>query len=195
MAERFLLRDVPRYECLQERSKRYPDLNVGAVEATIVLMRVATDVFDGFTAQFDRHGISQGRFMVLMMLDRYYDRELLPSEVAEKIGVTRATVTGLLDGLERDGFVRRKAHPDDRRAVTVALTAKGRTFLDDLLPGHYRRIAGLMANLDEDERKELVRLLTKVAAATDALLDLNWDDSAVETANLTHASPTEVSES
>jgi DNA-binding MarR family transcriptional regulator len=170
-------------------------LDAGAVEATIVLLRVASDVFDGFAAQFERHGISQGRFMVLMMLDRYYDRALLPSEVAEKIGVTRATVTGLLDGLERDGFVQRKAHPEDRRAVTVALTTKGRCFLDELLPGHYRRIAGLMANLDEDERKELVRLLAKVAAGTNALLDPNWDDSAPASATPTHASLTEVSES
>jgi DNA-binding MarR family transcriptional regulator len=171
MSETLLIRDLPRYECLELRSRRYPDLDAGAMEATLVMLRVASDVLEAFAAHLARHGTSQGRFAVLMMLDRYEETDLLPSELAEKIGVTRATMTGLLDGLEKEGFVQRRQHPDDRRALTVHLTESGQKFLENMLPEHYRRIAGLMSGLDSAERRQLVHLLKKVSANTGSIRD------------------------
>ena len=180
MKDPIIPRDWPRYECLQERALRYPDLDVGAVEATLSLLRVSQEVVEGLGAQYERHGISQGRFLVLMILDRYPDQALLPSDLADRIGVTRATITGLVDGLEKDKLVARQPHPGDRRALTVVLTARGRVFLDNMLPNHYRRIAGLMAHLDEFERKDLIRLLGKVYDGADALFDPHWSYEKVE---------------
>ena len=175
MPELLLLRDLPRYEMLQEKARRYPDLDAGAVEATLVLLRVASDVLEGFGAHFARNGTSQGRYMVVMMLDRPCALDgMLPSEIADKLGVSRATVTGLVDGLERDGLVSRAAHPEDRRAFCIQLTDKGREFLAGMLPDHYRRVAGLMGHLDEDERRQLVTLLAKVAQGQGALRDADW---------------------
>lgn len=171
MPEFMFTRDIPRYECLELRSRRYPDLDAGAVEATLVMLRVASDVLEAFAAHLARKGTSQGRFAVLMMLERYEHSALLPSELAEKVGVTRATMTGLLDGLEKEGFVQRRQHPEDRRALTVHLTECGRAFLDNMLPEHYRRITALMGGLDQDERRQLVHLLSKVAANTGAIRD------------------------
>lgn len=167
--ETFLLRDLPRYECLQEKARRYPDLDIGAVETTLILLRVASDVMEGMSSNFSRHGMSQGRFVVLSLLDRNgATGSLLPSEIADKLNVTRATVTGLLDSLEKDGYIQRRAHPEDRRAISVYLTDDGRKFLEQISPQHYRRIAGLMAHLSEEERSVLIQLLTKVAQGTDA---------------------------
>ena len=173
-----LLRDLPRYEMLQQKAQRYPELDASAVDATLVLLRVASDVFEGLSAHLARHDISQGRFMVLMLLDRAEsDEGILPSEIAEQLGVTRATVTGLLDGLEKCDLISRQIHPDDRRAFCIELTPTGRQFLTDLLPGHYRRIAGLMAHLSEAEQRQLVALLTKVSHGQNALHDEHWKPS------------------
>jgi DNA-binding MarR family transcriptional regulator len=46
-------------------------------------------------------------------------------ELADLIGVTPRNITGLLDGLEADGFAERGRHPTDRRATLVSLTGKG----------------------------------------------------------------------
>ena len=173
-----LLRDLPRYEMLQEKAQRYPELDANAVEATLVLLRVASDVFEGMGAHLARHDISQGRFMVLVLLDRHSHAEgLLPSEIAEHLGVTRATVTGLLDGLEKCELISREMHPEDRRAFCIELTPKGREFLAEMLPGHYRRIAGLMAHLSESEQRQLVKLLGKVSHGHNALRDEDWTPS------------------
>jgi DNA-binding MarR family transcriptional regulator len=103
-----------------------------------------------------------------------------PAELADAAGVTRATMTGLIDTLERDGYVRREPDPYDRRMMSVRLTAKGERFLGDFLPGHFKLISGLMAPLNESERKVLVRLLGKIQkqAATLALETVSLTASA-----------------
>jgi DNA-binding MarR family transcriptional regulator len=85
-----------------------------------------------------------------------------PAELADAAGVTRATMTGLVDTLERDGLVKREPDPNDRRMMSVVLTAKGEKFLGNFLPGHFKLISSLMATLTEAERKALVSLLMKV---------------------------------
>ncbi len=44
----FFLRDLPRYEELRDRASRYPDLQPASVEATLILLRVATDSMAAF---------------------------------------------------------------------------------------------------------------------------------------------------
>jgi DNA-binding MarR family transcriptional regulator len=78
--------------------------------------------------------------------------------------VTRATITGLVDTLERDGLVSREHDSGDRRMMLVHLSAKGRAAIEEILPLHFKRMTTLMSPLTENERKTLVRLLNKVAA-------------------------------
>ena len=52
-----------------------------------------------------------------------------PSELGDRLIVTRATVTGVVDSLERRGYVRRLPNPNDRRGVIVELTPEGAVFL------------------------------------------------------------------
>ena len=93
---------------------------------------------------------------------------LSPHELAERAGVTRATVTGLLDGLERDGFLRREADEVDRRRVQVLLSAKGKAIATKLFAEHTQWIGGLFEALSPAERKRLGELLGKVWRATDS---------------------------
>ena len=171
-----LLKDLPRYECLLEAAKEFPDLDPSAAEAFLHLLHTGDEVFGVTDQNLGEHDISQGRFGVLMLLWRGAqprEARLLcaeecrpgprtPAELAEAAGVTRATMTGLVDTLERDGFVKRQPDPKDRRQMSVRLTARGEKFLQAFLPGHFKAIAALMSPLSEAERKTLVRLLGKI---------------------------------
>lgn len=162
-----LVKDLPRYECLLEAAREFPDLDPSATEAFLHLLRAGDEVFRVAESNLGRYEITQGRFGVLMALWGNCRREgcqtpLTPAELADRTGVTRATITGLVDTLERAGLVTRKPHPEDRRMMSVGLTPKGDDLLRKVLPEHFRRMAWLMAPLAEDERKTLVRLLTKV---------------------------------
>lgn len=178
-----LLNDLPRYECLLEAAKEFPDLDPSAAEAFLHLLRTGDEAFRSTDRNLSEHSISHGRFGVMMLLWRSQQpraAKLLgaddcecgprtPAELADAAGVTRATMTGLVDTLERDGYVKREPDPADRRTISVRLTPKGETFLNDFLPGHFKVIAGLMAPLSETERKTLVRLLGKIQQQASAL--------------------------
>lgn len=170
-----LLKDLPRYECLLESAKTFPELDPSACEAFLHLLRTSDEVFGVSERYLADHNISQGRFGVLMLLwkggqrrdasasdDMCAPSPRTPAELADAAGVTRATMTGLIDTLERDGLVRREPDPNDRRMMSVRLTTRAETYLKQMLPGHFQTMARLMAPLSESERKTLVRLLTKV---------------------------------
>ncbi|MEB2283716.1 MAG: hypothetical protein B6D46_15720 [Polyangiaceae bacterium UTPRO1] len=47
--------------------------------------------------------------------------------IGQQLGLTPSTMTGLVDRLEEQGYLRREAHPSDRRATVLRLTPKGET--------------------------------------------------------------------
>jgi len=159
-----LLKDLPRFECLLEASRKFPDLNPSATEVFLNLLRAGDEASRVVESHLAQHDITQGRFGVLMALWANHSgaEALSPAAIAGRTGVTRATVTGLVDTLERDGLVARAPDPEDRRMLTVRLTPKGEKLLQRIMPTHFRQMAWLMEPLTGGERKSLVRLLTKV---------------------------------
>jgi len=157
-----LLKDIPKYETLLAYSKRYPNVKPDSLEVYINLLRVASDVLEGLERYYSRHGTSQGRFTVLALLNREPDKPLCPADLADRSGVTRATMTGLLQGLEEEGLVKRTASVEDKRMSYVALTTKGRKYLDGILPDLFSRLGKLMDGVTDKEGKNMVKLLEKV---------------------------------
>jgi DNA-binding MarR family transcriptional regulator len=92
---------------------------------------------------------------------------LPPSVVSERLLVTRATVTSLVDSLERRGLVRRGPHPADRRMLLVQLTPEGRAVLEEFMPWLHHTERSWLAGLDEGEKEQLILLLGKVQQALD----------------------------
>lgn len=165
------LRAFVNRQALLSLANRYSDFDVVSVETCLAFLNTTTEVFAAFEVHFARHGLSMGKFTLLMQLFHAGEQGLTPSECAERAGVTRATITGLLNGLERDGWVKRQPYPADRRMLSVHLTEKGQNLLCDLLPDHFCRTTGLMAHLSDAEKKTLIELLGKVRAGTSAMLE------------------------
>jgi DNA-binding MarR family transcriptional regulator len=159
----FLLKKLPRRQVLEGLLPRYPKLEVSAVDCYMALLEVAGEIITVSDMQLARHKTSLGRIRVLMQLLRCPGHALAPGELAGRIGVTPATVTGLLDGLERERLVRRERCPGDRRSVLVRLTPQGGRFLDRVMPERFKIISRLMARLSETDRRALGRLLDAVS--------------------------------
>lgn len=157
-----MLKDVPRYECLMKAAEKYPTLNPSASEAFLHLLRTGDAVFAAEGAFLGKHDISHGRFMVLMLLNRRAEEPSTPAELADEAGVTRATMTGLVDTLQKDGLVTRKNNSQDRRTVLVQLTAAGRKLLAHILPGYFASVTRMMQPLNKTERTQFVTLLQKI---------------------------------
>ena len=164
-----MLKDVPQYECLLEGAKHFPDLEPSAVGAFLHLLRTSTDVYEAFSRFLEKHAISPGRFIVLTLLLRDAEKPMNPADLAECSGVARATMTGLIDTLERDGLVKREPDPSDRRMMLVGLTARGRTFIEGIMPDYFRRVSALMAGTTAADRKTIVNLMAKIQQGVPAV--------------------------
>jgi DNA-binding MarR family transcriptional regulator len=67
-------------------------------------------------------GLTHGQFFMLVAI--LEEEGMLPSQLAEKTAQDRATTTGLIDRLERDGWIERHPDPNDRRALHIRLSPK-----------------------------------------------------------------------
>ena len=156
------LRELPRYEDFVEAVKASPDFDPTAVYAYLQLLRVGDELLELDDSVLVSHGASHSRFTLLMMLLHAPEHQLTPAQLADKSGRTRATISGLLDGLERDGFIRRETDRVDRRIIRVQATETARTLVDRVKPTYCDWISSVMSALDEEERRELVNLLEKL---------------------------------
>lgn len=157
----FFPKKATPHEVLERQSRRYPEMDLTAVEAMSALLRVAAQILNMTDEQLSRQKTSRGKLSVLFHINKDPGRPATPSELADAIGVTRATITGLLDGLERDGMVKREAGRD-ARSIDVHMTPKGKKFLEDILPDRYKRVRALMKGLSDEDRRTLQRLVSKV---------------------------------
>jgi DNA-binding MarR family transcriptional regulator len=156
------LRELPRVEVLEADARKFSSLDPPTLLAFLSIFVTSGEIGRGVEPHFARYGLSQGRFSTLMALRRKPEGRATPAELADHLAVTRATVTGLLDGLEADGLVERSHRTDDRRSVSVTITKKGLSMIEKMLPDHYARIGTLMKKLTRQEKKQLTVLLGKV---------------------------------
>lgn len=82
--------------------------------------------------------------------------------LSEALRVTPRNVTGLVDSLEGDGLVARSAHPSDRRATLVTLTAKGKAVTAAMRRDQDRFAQDLFSGASSEELASLVSLLDRV---------------------------------
>lgn len=81
------------------------------------------------------------------------------SELKDWLGVTARSVTSLVDGLEDEGYVVRRGHPEDRRATIIELTQDGQTVIDEAHEAHQAHASTLFERLDDGDRRELLRIM------------------------------------
>ena len=98
------------------REERYPQTLGQLLELVVVLN-------GDMTQSLGRDGLTVSRASVLWQLR--YRGPVTQRTLADALGVSARTVTGLIDGLVATGFVTREPHPTDRRATLVTFTPHG----------------------------------------------------------------------
>ncbi|MFC5661642.1 MarR family winged helix-turn-helix transcriptional regulator [Kitasatospora misakiensis] len=134
------------------------------------LMTAGARLGQAAEAHFARFGLSTGRYRLLADLEDH-GGEKSPSRLATSLGVSRATVTGLVDGLERDGLVARRPSIEDGRGNVVVLTARGAQRLRDMAPEHFERMQAMVDGLSVEERAVFLDLLARVVEGISALTE------------------------
>ena len=126
-----------------------PDGNVLATEAVMNTIRTADMLFDQIGHLLRPLNVSAAGGLVLGILRD--QGPVSPSGLSDRLIVTRATVTGVLDSLEARGFVQRTPNPIDRRGQVVAITPTGVAVLQALrtiIHRHEKDWLGVLSDAD-----------------------------------------------
>ncbi|MHB2019836.1 MAG: MarR family winged helix-turn-helix transcriptional regulator [Candidatus Xenobia bacterium] len=129
---------------------------VRALDAFIKLMRAANSVSGRINAELAQHDLTSSQFGVLETL--YHLGPMCQKELADKLLVTGGNMTMVIDNLEKRHLAVRQRDAQDRRFVTVSLTASGRHLMTEIFPRHVARIVQMMSALTAAEQDELGRL-------------------------------------
>src|SRR5262245_18202128 len=144
----------------QELKKKRPFASLEQ-EAALGVLRTNDQLQIRFTRLFRDHGLTPSQYNILRIL-RGEGKPLPILEIASRTVTVVPGITGLIDRLEREGFVQRKRCETDRRVIYVALTDKGTKSVAELDAPVVALHERLMGHLSKEELKELNRLLEKV---------------------------------
>jgi len=114
---------------------------------------------------FGRYGISGSQWGVLRALHREEaagHAGLRLTDIGDRLLITPPSVTGVVNRLEKLGWVARKASPGDGRAKLVVLTPAGRAMFAKIIEGHRARVHKVMAGLSGEELHALHELLKQL---------------------------------
>jgi MarR family 2-MHQ and catechol resistance regulon transcriptional repressor len=111
---------------------------------------------------FNQHGLSRASFNALMILSRSASKGCIQQELSQLLLVSRANVTGIVNGLVRQELASRNEHPGDRRAYIVKISKKGEEVLDVLVPQYNKKEVELLSCLDASQKKCLKSLLEQI---------------------------------
>jgi len=137
-----------------------PDANVLATEAVMNTIRTADMLFDQIGRLLRPLNVSAAGGLVLGILRDH--GPMSPSELSDRLIVTRATVTGVIDSLEQRGFVHRSANPTDRRGVTVEVTPAGLEVLKALRTLVHRNEKAWLEDFSEPDLRSYIEQLHRM---------------------------------
>ena len=151
---------MPKIQMPDDFYDQTPDANVLATEAVMNTIRTADMLFDLIGRLLRPLNVSAAGGLVLGILRDH--GPMSPSELGERLIVTRATVTGLLDSLEQRGFVRRSANAVDRRSLVVEITPAGLIVLGELRTIVHRNEKAWMSSLSDRELRAYTEQMHRI---------------------------------
>ena len=144
----------------------YPQINPQTVRLMDKLGFVSRAIYHVGEQSVDDAGLSFAQYRVLMHLffaEQVGERaELNPSEISDRQGVSRNTISSLIRNLEEEGMVERRLDPDDRRRFNISLTDSGRAVIRQHTSNHLAMIDSCFRALSDDEQATLLHLLQKL---------------------------------
>jgi DNA-binding MarR family transcriptional regulator len=128
-----------------------------AEEVSVLMPVIARKIFLKF---FQTINISQTQIFTIMALSEKSPCQL--NELSKTLQISAPTVTGIIDRLEKLGYVKRIHDKDDRRVVNVGLTAKGKKLAGKLKKTLKEKWEGLLSKLPKKDQKNYVSILRKI---------------------------------
>jgi DNA-binding MarR family transcriptional regulator len=148
----------------------WPDASAAATECVLNVYVLAGMIERASHAWVREQGLPSLAAMNVLTILHGAGEPLQPSQISDRMMVTRGTLTGILDTLERSGLVRRNAHGGDGRRRLVSMTRRGRRRVEELRPRMHQAERHLVDGLSAGDQATLVRLLARMQQSAETLV-------------------------
>lgn len=148
---------------LAEWRRERPDLDPSPFGIFGRIWRLSTTLIGDAEGWLAPIGLTFESFSVIVTLRRCGPPyELNPTALYRESLLSSGAITNRIDRVEREGLVKRRPDPNDRRGTIVQLTAKGRKLADRAIKVHFEALTETLSGLDRAEREQLAALLSKL---------------------------------
>ncbi|ATC64299.1 hypothetical protein CMV30_10230 [Nibricoccus aquaticus] len=160
-------RKSPRPLLRRKRRSSPPCLDAGCAHAFITtLFTTLSALRDSLVRIYSPSGLNEHKFAVLTALAAQSPAPSLATQLARAAGITRASMTDLLDDLERRHWIARSRDRSDRRVIQVHLTTLGQEVVDTT-NAHFKAIChDLLGEASPQELNRLARLCGNIGQAS-----------------------------
>ena len=142
--------------------KRLTGQDLPAIDLVFALRMTAQQVDNAITEWMADTAGTPARFQILGLLWASGATGVPHKEIVKALEVSRATVSGLMAGLERDGLVKSSVDRDDRRNLVATLTSRGRVIVEKAIDANAVSLRAAFAALSAHEREVLMSLLQRL---------------------------------
>ena len=129
------------------------------------LGRVMRRVYDYYEQRLSPFGLTPPQYFVFNAL--WMGDGISVGELGERVSLDSSTLTGIIDRMEKSGYVERRPNPDDRRSVLVFLTAKARELGPRILEFADELDVALRQPFSQEEMDTFERVLRALADVSD----------------------------
>jgi len=131
-------------------------------ECLLNILYAATMLYKASYMYFRKYGITDAQFNVLIQL-RYGKQEGLSQvDLVKRLVVNKSDMTGIIDRLEKAGFVGREDHPKDRRINLIKITRKGKDIVSRIEPGYFAGVKKIMSGMSKKDMDTILKKMEKI---------------------------------
>nr|WP_272509881.1 MarR family transcriptional regulator [Paenibacillus chitinolyticus] len=107
-------------------------------------------------------GLNSQQGKLIAFIHEHQEQGLIQKDLSERFHVRGASITSMLQGLEKKGYIERKIPAHNERQKNIYVLPKGLALINDFKLSFQRVEEKIVQNLNEDDQQVLQQLLTKI---------------------------------
>lgn len=124
--------------------------------------RIHLDIEKEIHTKLIDYNLTKSQLDILNYLDQHPDQMTCQKDLQNYLHVSNATINGLVNRLEQNGYIYRITNSEDKRMVSIHPTEKANQIKDLFLTTIYNLEQKMMAHIAPDKQEELVNLLEQM---------------------------------
>lgn len=124
--------------------------------------RIHLDIEKEIHTKLSAYNLTKSQLDILNYLDQHPDQMTCQKDLQNYLHVSNATINGLVNRLEQNGYIYRITNSEDKRMVSIHPTEKANQIKDLFLTTIYNLEQKMMAHIAPDKQEELVKLLEQM---------------------------------